>query len=59
MVESMRIQVPLTVYLMPLYASNNCVIFSVAGNVLNEKQNGLLPENLDKLVLLLENPSDI
>ena len=55
----MRIQVPLTVYLMPLYASNNCVIFSVAGNVLNEKQNGLLPENLDKLVLLLENPSDI
>ena len=30
-------------------------IFSVAGNVLNEKRNRLLPENVDKLVFLHEN----
>ena len=30
-------------------------IFSVAGNILNEKRNRLLPENLDKLVFLHEN----
>jgi len=30
-------------------------IFSVAGNVLTEKRNRLLPENLDKLVFLHEN----
>ena len=30
-------------------------IFSVAGNILNEKRNRLLPENVDKLVFLHEN----
>ena len=30
-------------------------IFSVTRNILNEKRNRLLPENLDKLVFLLEN----
>ena len=30
-------------------------IFSVAGNILNEKRNRLLSENVDKLVFLHEN----
>ena len=30
-------------------------VFSVAGNVVNEKRNRLLPENVDKLVFLFEN----
>ena len=33
-------------------------IFSVAGNVLTEKRNRLLPENVDKLVFLHENLSN-
>ena len=32
-------------------------IFSVAGNVLSENRNRLLPENVDKLVFLHENLS--
>ena len=32
-------------------------VFSVAGNVLCEKRNRLLPENVDKLVFLHENLS--
>ena len=30
-------------------------VFSVAGNVINEKRSRLLPENVDKLVFLFEN----
>ena len=42
-------------FCMPATSVRSEKIFSVAGNVLTEKRNGLLPENLDKLVFLHEN----